>query len=206
MPELEDVADLDGALHLERLAAFVASLPRLHQAQVRPMRNLDVPPDGNVAQMETIRVGAGRHLGCLAQALVRINRQLGNAHRAQAARMRAQRREYLLRLRRPEVTRAERADQLGLVQLIIAAQQDQHRLAVRDINECLDLPVRRDIVRRLAQRLDGHDARRRKLLHFGLRTSDFGPWPQRSSPFPHSPHTRTRRRTRPRSRPSPPAP
>ena len=73
--ELEDVADFDGALDLERLAAFGAGLARLHEAQVRPVRDLDVAPDGDVAQVEAVLVGAGGHLGGVAQALVGIDRQ-----------------------------------------------------------------------------------------------------------------------------------
>ena len=42
-----------------------------------------------------------------------------------------------------EGRRAERADKLGLIQLVVAAQQDQHGLAVRDIDERLDLALRR---------------------------------------------------------------
>ena len=59
------------------------------------MRDLDVAADGDMAQVEAVLVGAGGHVGGVAQAFVGINRQLRDADRAQAARMRAQRGEDL---------------------------------------------------------------------------------------------------------------
>ena len=53
---------------------------------------------------------------------------------------------------------ADARQEFGLVQLVVAADQNEHRLAVGDVNERLDLAVGRDIERRFGQRLDGDNA------------------------------------------------
>jgi hypothetical protein len=49
---------------------------------------------------------------------------------------------------RPEVGRPERPRELGLVQLVIAAHQRDHGLALDQIHQRLDLPCAGDVVRR----------------------------------------------------------
>ena len=74
--------------------------PACTSAQVRPVRHLDVAADGDVAEVEAVLVGAGGHVGRVAQAFVGIDRQRSvTPHRAEAARMRAERGENLLRPR-----------------------------------------------------------------------------------------------------------
>ena len=61
--KLEDMPDLDGALDLERLAAFGARLAFLHQAKVGPMRDLNIAINCDVAEMEPILISASSHRG-----------------------------------------------------------------------------------------------------------------------------------------------
>ena len=110
---------------------FGAGFARLDQAQIAPFGHLDVALDFDVAQMEAVLVGAGGHVGGAAQGFVRVHGQILHPDRAQAAGMGAQRRKNLLRLGRAEGRRAERAGQLRLVQLMVAAQQNQRRLVLR---------------------------------------------------------------------------
>ena len=75
------------------------------------------------------------------QGQVGDDRQVADADRAEAAGQGAERGHDLLRLRRPDVHRAGRVDQLLVRQRVVAAQQHQRQLAVDDLHERLDLPV-----------------------------------------------------------------
>ena len=112
--EFENVADFDGAPDAQGLAAIRTSLARLRQAQIAPLLDTNVAFDINVAQMKSVLVRARGHVGGAAQRLVRINRQILHAHRAQAAGMRLQRRENLLRLGGAKRCRAERRRSVSL--------------------------------------------------------------------------------------------
>ena len=57
------------------------------------------------------------------------------------------------------------AMQFRFVQLVVAANQNDDRFAVGDVNQRLDLAIGRNFVRLLAQRLDGHDAGRGKFFN-----------------------------------------
>jgi hypothetical protein len=67
-------------------------------------------------------------------------------------------------IRRTHLCRAGAGYEFGFIQLVVAANQHEERLAVGDENERLDLTVGGDAVRRLAERLDGDDAGRGKLF------------------------------------------
>ena len=123
-PEFEYMADLDGSLHFKRLAAFPARLTCLNDAKVRPMCSLDVAPNRNVSQMETIFVGASGQAGAITETFVGKNLELSHADSAQAAGMRSQSGKNLLCFAGPEVRRAECPGEFGFVQLVVTAQQN----------------------------------------------------------------------------------
>ena len=64
-----------------------------------------------------------------------------DADRAERAGVRAERGEDLLALGRAHRDRAGRVDELLLLQGVVAAQQHQRELAVKDVDQGLDLPV-----------------------------------------------------------------
>ena len=86
-------------------------------------------------------------------------------HRAQASRLRAERGHTFFRRGGPRGDRAGSGHELGLVQLVVAADQNDDRLAVGDVNQRLDLAVGRNFVRFLAQRFDGDDAGRGEFFN-----------------------------------------
>src|SRR6266568_8295389 len=90
--------------------------------------------------------------------------------------MRAERGEYLFRVGWTKRRRAENSGQFGFIQLVIATKQNLNGLAFCDIHQRLDLSVGGDMVRRAAQRLDGQDPRRGKLLDGSLWTLACAPW------------------------------
>jgi len=53
--------------------------------QIRPRADRDVSVDVHPAQVRVVGVGAGEHVATAAQRLVRDDRQLGDADRAEAA-------------------------------------------------------------------------------------------------------------------------
>ena len=53
---------IDRAADFQRLAAFDARLPCSNRPQIEPRRHLDVALDGNILQMETVLIRAGRHV------------------------------------------------------------------------------------------------------------------------------------------------
>src|ERR1039458_10682310 len=87
--ELEDVADLDAPLRLDRVTADDARLARDDLAQVRPRPDGDVPLDVDAAQVSVVGVGAGEHAPPAAQRLVGDHRVLANTGRQRADRARA---------------------------------------------------------------------------------------------------------------------
>src|SRR6266404_1985906 len=135
------MADLDGSLHFEGLAAFSARFTCLHHAQVRPVCFRNVALNRDVPQMETIFVGASGHATAITKTFIRKNLELGDADCAEAARMRPKDRKNLLSFTGPKICRAEHSGQLGFVQLIVTPQQNQHRLALGDVNKRLDLAL-----------------------------------------------------------------
>src|SRR5580704_10445561 len=96
--ELEDVADLDAALHLQAVPAVDALIAGGDLAQVRPLADVDVAFDVHAAQVGVIDVRAGVHAAPTAQRLVRDDRVIADADRAQAAGQRAQGIADLVRL------------------------------------------------------------------------------------------------------------
>ena len=114
-PEFKYMSDLDGSLHFEGLAAFPARLIRMHDTKVRPMRSLNVTPNRNISQMETIFVGASGHAGVITEAFIGKNLELSHANCAQAAGMRSKRGKNLFRLAGPEVRRAECSSEFSFV-------------------------------------------------------------------------------------------
>ena len=180
--ELEDVADLDGPANFQWLAAFRAGFAGGHRPQIGPLRHLDVAFDGDVAQMEAVLIRAGGHVVRAAQAFVGVNFKWHSFQpcsgfqaeacatfksrlQRQVTRLRAERGRTFLPAWPDEHVAPMHAREFGFVQLVVAANQNDDRLAVGDINERLDLAVRGNVVRRLAQRLDGDDAGRGEFFH-----------------------------------------
>ncbi len=168
-PELEDVADLDAAAHLQRLARQRAGFARAHAAEIAELRHGEVARDIDVPQVEAVLVRTGRAVADEADRLVGedasqragiLNRTLD---RAEAAGLGAHDRLDFLRRRRTREAEAQRT-QLRLLEFVAAAQDDEERLAVADVDEGLELLVRRHRVRRGFQCGDRHDARRSKLF------------------------------------------
>src|SRR5579859_3426390 len=157
--ELEDVADLDAALHLQAVPAVDAAVAGGDLAQVRPLADADVALDVHAAQVGVVDVGAGVHAApaaprLIAQGLVRDDGVIGDADRAQAAGQRAQGVADLVRQGRADRVRAGGVDELLLVQRVVAAQQDQGEHAVQVVDQGLDLAFGRGLVA-LREVLDG---------------------------------------------------
>ncbi len=81
--------------------------------------------------------------------------------------MGAHQRRDLLGVGRPDHRGAGGGDQLGLVQLLVAADHGHHRLVVGDVDQGLELAAGRDAVGRRRQGLDGDHARRGEPLRRG---------------------------------------
>ena len=118
--ELEDVADLDHARALELVRAVRAGVARARVAQVREGR-LGHLAERDAAAVEARLVGAG-DVGAPAQRLVGEDGQR-RGHGADEAGLDALGLEDLLRSRHAEVG-AERAAQLELAELVVAAHED----------------------------------------------------------------------------------
>jgi len=155
--ELEDVPDLDRGHQIQGFAAAQARLPRRDLAQVGPRADGGVAADVHPAQVDIVDVGPGDHVTAVAQGLVRDHRQVRHAHRAQAAGERAQRVADLLGVRWAQRRRRCGIGQLLLVKRMVAAHEDQGQLAVEQVDQRLDLPVGRRVVR-FGQVLDGPHA------------------------------------------------
>jgi len=104
------------------------------------------------------------------------------ADRAETPRTCSQNNVDLTLIGRVNRCRAEDSCQFGLVQLVIATEQHYDRLAISDINQCLDLAVCGDAVRRLRQRIDRDNSRRGKLSRAGSRPPGQPCWEYRSWP------------------------
>ena len=161
------MADLDGALHFQRLGAFGARLPSGDGAEVKPLGHFDVALDRDAAEMEAILVRTGGHVVRSAQPFVGeyLHRGRDVEDRAERTGLRAEGGRAFLRRRRTGGERAGAGEELGLVQLVVSANQDEDQLAIGDIHERLDLAVRRHAVRSLTQGLDGDNAGSGELLN-----------------------------------------
>src|SRR6202044_1899906 len=82
--ELEDVAALDAALHLQAVPAVDTAVAGGDLAQVGPPADTDVALDVDTAQVGVVDVGAGEHAAAAAQGLVRHDRVITDTDRAQA--------------------------------------------------------------------------------------------------------------------------
>ncbi len=120
--QLEHVADLDCAANLQRLSGLDAQLAGLDLAQIRPLADRDISLDVDVAQVVAVVVRAGNHTGAAAQNLVGVNWDAVDTNRAQATRLRAKRLDDLGIARRAKRFRTQRAAELGLLELVVAAQ------------------------------------------------------------------------------------
>ena len=167
--EFEKVADLDGAADGQGLAAMGARFAGLDQAQIAPLSDPDVAGDFDLAQMESIFVGAGGHAGGALQRFIGVNGQVFYADGAQAAGMGAEGRKYLLRFGGAEGSGAQSAGELGLVELMVAAQKDENGFIGDDVNQGFDLALRRDLERSGGQGINGEDARRGEFFGSGGR-------------------------------------
>ena len=113
--QLEHVADFDRAPNLHWMTAFRARLAFFHQPEIGPLFHLHVAIRRYVPHVITILIRPGGHAFGAAQALVRVNRIFGNIHRSQAAGMRLERVENLVRSCGAEHAGAERARELRFV-------------------------------------------------------------------------------------------
>jgi hypothetical protein len=116
----------------------IGQLAGARQAQVVPGRDGDVAldldaPGGTPSWFAPVTSRVAR------AGLVGEHAQAGDAHRAEASGRSAQRGADLGVLGGPRLGGAGRVAQLGLDQLIVAAQQHQHRLAIESVDERLDL-------------------------------------------------------------------
>ena len=185
--ELEDVADLDAALHLQRMTAVDARLARGDLAQVGPPADGDVPLDVDAAQVGVVDVGAGVHAAPPAQRLVGDHRVIQwDADRAEAAGQRAERVADLFRLGRADRDRAGGVGELLLVQRVVAAHQHQGEHAVQEVHQGLDLPVGRGLV---SARRDPRSCappawrRARARQAVTVRSAESSTWPAGTWPF-----------------------
>src|SRR6185437_3464582 len=83
--ELEDVPDLDRALHVERPATGDARLAGDHLTDVDPAGRGQVTVHVDAAQVHVVGVGPGEHVAAAAQLLVDEDRQAGHADPAETA-------------------------------------------------------------------------------------------------------------------------
>ncbi len=139
--QLEDVADLNGAEHLQRAVTARAALTGGGGAQFGPGR-LEVGAGGHAGEVVIVLVGAAGHVGAALQAFVRHHHQLRRrVHRAEAAGAGAHDLANLLVLGRPHLGDAGGGGQLGLVEFVVAPHQGHHRLFPGHVDQRLDLPL-----------------------------------------------------------------
>ena len=123
---------------VERLAAARAGVAGGHLPEVVEF-GLEILAGGDVAQVVVVAVGAGDHVAAALQRLVGQDGHVGHAHRAERAGVGAEPVADLLGVRGAEVGVAGGAAELGLAQLVVAAQQRQHGLAVGHQHQALHL-------------------------------------------------------------------
>ena len=139
---------------------------------------LDVALDVDAAQVVLVLVRAGRHrapplerrVGDDAELALRGVGLVARADAAEAPGRRAEQVAYLFGVRGAHGGRAERVAELHLVQLVVAAQERQHRVLLArravggDVDERLDLTVGRRAAGEGRQVFDGAHAGRGELF------------------------------------------
>ncbi len=164
---------------LQFLAGVDGEFTGFDGAKIRPCIDLDVAVDFDVSQVEAVFVCAGGHASGAAQGFVGDHPQFAPARQrtgdgAEAAGVRAHGLEDFLGCGCAENGGAEADGEFGLVQLVVAANEHDDRLAFGDIDECFDLVVGLDVIGRGRQRFDGDDARRCELFRGGPRARGRG--------------------------------
>ena len=138
--ELEDVADFDGAPNLQRLAAIGAGSPARTVRRSAHWVTLNIAADGNIPKMETIFVRARGHVRPRRADVHRHKSAVLLSDGPEAARMRAERIEKFLRgSAGRNCCGAEFARQLGFIELIVSANQNENRFALDHIDQRFDL-------------------------------------------------------------------
>jgi len=114
------------------MTAARARLAGARGAQVRRGRVRQIAGDRDVADVEPVPVRARDQPGESHQALVEEDAQplAGQTHAAQGTGLRAHPALDLLRVRGPEHRGAARRLELGLVELVVSANDGDHRLVV----------------------------------------------------------------------------
>ena len=130
--------DLDRLVDVERAPALDAGLPLLHRPQIDPGR-LEVSARRDALQMVVGLVGAGGEVLSPPQLRVRVDGNRGHADRAEAAGVGAQGRADLFGMGRAGQDALDRRHHLGLVELVIAAHEEEGGSVVDDVDERLDL-------------------------------------------------------------------
>ena len=176
--EFENVADLNRAPDFQWFAALGAGFAGGNRPQIKPFRHLDVALHGNIVQMEPVLVGAGGHVVRAAQPFVGENFRNASLllYRVTCHRLASNTAPRLpgcapssgnnfFRRGRTNRTVVRCCREFGFIQLVVAANQNNDRLAVGDVNQRLDLAIGRNVVRRFAQCLNGHNAGRGKFFN-----------------------------------------
>jgi hypothetical protein len=132
--ELEDVPHLDDTLDQERRPAGRTGVARLGQVEVGVARR-EVSARADAAEVEALPVRAG-HVGPFPQRLVRDDRHR-RADRAHRPHRRAEGVAHLVGMRRAHLA-AQDARELLLVELLVAADQREHRPGRPNVEQALD--------------------------------------------------------------------
>src|SRR5271156_3921191 len=125
--------------------------------------------------MVIIPVRAGDHVVPSFERLIRQDRQLRNAHRAERTSLGTERTANFIGTRRTKSRISRGRAEFRFTKLMVAAQQHQHSLAPRHQHQALDLRSLRQ-ARELAHLGDSLAPRRMKLL---WREIALGVWRQR---------------------------
>ena len=136
--ELEDVADFEGFADLDEAAAARADVARGHLPQVADF-GLEILAGGDVAKVVVVAVGAGDHVAAAGEGLIGEDGHAGHAHGAERAGIGAEPFADLGGVGRAELGVAGDGGELGLAELVVAAQQHQDRLTVGHQHEALHL-------------------------------------------------------------------
>jgi hypothetical protein len=194
------------AAEVERGAALLATVAGSDLAQVVPGGG-EVLLGSDVAQVIAVAVGAADHVAAAAQGEIGEDGHVAHADRAERAGVGAEPLAHLIGMSGPDGTSAQRLAQFGFAQLMIAAQQHEHRRAFGHHDERLDLGGFGQ-AGELGDFGDGADAGRGEGFGLEIAGRDPRPGVRRGwkPPFPDSRRSRTAGREPPSPRRPPRAP
>ena len=163
-PELEDVADLDPVAQDDGLAALRAGVALAHAGEVRDDVRGEVPGHVHVAQVVAGPVGARDQVRALRRERIHDDDRIRGADRRPVPGLHASGLD-LLDLGRAQPARGlDRVDQLGLVDVVVAAHDGHDEAAVAGDEEGrLRRPARGNAQER-GEAVDGGGVRGRDLL------------------------------------------